>query len=107
MSPVWVCLMCALFVLWIAARQRQNYHLLRLQKKKKGRTRTMPKELIQEFIGKRCSVSTLGESFGAAGRITSVEENWIRFEPEGKGRSPMLLNGDMIVQIKLLPEKNK
>ncbi len=107
MSPVWICLMCALFVLLLAARQRQNYHLLRQQKKKKGRTRTMPKELMQEFIGKRCSVSTLGDSFGVAGRITSVEENWIRFEPESKGRNPVLLNGDMIVQIRLLPEKHK
>ena len=105
MQPYWVCLMVALLLLMLAARQRRNFHLLR-QKRKKGRKRTMPKELILEFIGKRCSVSTLGESFGAAGRITSVEENWVRFEPEGKGL-PVLLNGDMIVQIKLLPEKNK
>ena len=62
----------------------------------------MPTELLKEFVGKMCAVSLFNESFGVFGRLTAVEGNWIRIE-EKKG--VRIINGDMIRDIKLLPEK--
>lgn len=32
----------------------------------------MPKELIQEFIGKVCSITMLNDSFGVTGKIIAI-----------------------------------
>lgn len=62
----------------------------------------MPTELLKEFIGKMCVISLFNDSFGVSGRLTAVEGSWIRVE-EKKG--VRIINGDMIRDIKLLPEK--
>ena len=63
----------------------------------------MPTELIKECIGKMCEIS-LSSTFGIRGRIVSVEGNWIKVLEKDTSR---LLNGDMISDIKILPEKNQ
>ena len=73
-----------------------------VQRKKKGRMRKMPTELIKEFMGKVCSISLFNESFGITGRIVALEENWIKVEENDSTR---LVNGDMIRDIKLMPAK--
>ena len=70
--------------------------------KKKGVKRKMPKELIQEFIGKTCSISLFNESFAISGKIIAIEENWLKVETK---REVQLINGDMIRNIAILPEK--
>ncbi len=62
----------------------------------------MPTELIQEFMGKVCSISLFNESFGITGKIVALEDNWIKIEEKGSLR---LVNGDMIRDIKLMPAK--
>ncbi len=62
----------------------------------------MPKELIQEFIGKVCAITLFNESSGIKGKIMSVEDNWIKVIENGTSR---LVNGDMIRDIKIMPEK--
>ena len=62
----------------------------------------MPTELIKEFMGKVCAITLFNESFGITGKIVSVEGNWIKFEEKGTNR---LINGDMVIDIKILPEK--
>ena len=62
----------------------------------------MPKELIKEFIGKVCAIILFNESFGVQGKIVAVEDNWIKVEEKNKIR---LVNGDMIRDITILPEK--
>ena len=61
----------------------------------------MPTELMQEFIGKVCAITLFNDSFGIAGKIISVEGNWIKVSEKEKIR---LVNGDMIRDIKMLPE---
>ncbi len=73
-----------------------------VQRKKKGRIRKMPTELIKEFMGKVCSISLFNESFGITGRIVAMEDNWIKVEEKNSIR---LVNGDMIRDIKLMPAK--
>ena len=62
----------------------------------------MPKELMKEFVGKVCSITLFNDSFGFNGKIVALEENWIKIEEKGKIR---LINGDMIRDISILPEK--
>ena len=75
-----------------------------IQRKREGRKGKMPTELLQEFIGKRCTVVMLGDISVSTGVITAVEGNWIRVEYKNTAK---LINGDMISRIEILPEKKK
>ena len=60
----------------------------------------MPTELMKEFMGKVCAIALFNDC--VTGKIVAVEENWIRVEEKNKVR---LINGDMIRDISILPEK--
>ena len=62
----------------------------------------MPTELIKEFIGKVCQIMLLGDGFGITGKIIEREGNWIKIKEKETIR---VLNGDMIRDIKMLPDK--
>lgn len=100
-SSTYILLFAVVILLcWIIpAANKRYYDIIR---KKKGKKKAMPTELIKEFIGKMCTIGLFNDSFGVQGRITAVEGNWIRVE-EKKGAR--LINGDMIRDIKLVPEK--
>lgn len=65
----------------------------------------MPKDLIQEFIGKICHITLFNDSFGMTVKIIEVEENWIKVEPYKSKEGIKLINGDMIRDIAIMPEK--
>ena len=48
--------------------------------------RSMPKELMNEFIGRVCSIVLFNESFGFQGKIVAIEGNWIKVEEKNKVR---------------------
>jgi RNase P/RNase MRP subunit p29 len=77
-----------------------------MKRKKEGRKRSMPTELIKEFLGKVCGITLFNtlfnESFGITGKIVSVEGNWLKIEEKDTSR---LVNGDMIRDIKIMPAK--
>lgn len=81
---------------------RKNKLYLDIIRKKKGGKRKMPQELIKEFIGKKCTIILFNESFGVQGIIVAIEDNWIKIEEKNTVR---LINGDMIRDISLVPEK--
>ena len=62
----------------------------------------MPREMVKEFIGKVCLVSLFNEVSGIMGKIITVEDNWIKVDEKGISR---MVNGDMIRDIKIMPEK--
>ena len=62
----------------------------------------MPTELMKDLIGKVCSITLFNESFGITGKIISIEGNWIKVSEKDTSR---LVNGDMIRDIKIMPEK--
>lgn len=64
----------------------------------------MPQELMKEWIGKVCTIILFNESFGVQGKIVAIEDNWIKIEEKNKIR---LINGDMIRDISMLPEKDQ
>ncbi len=84
--------------------RRKKLYLGIINRKKKGRKRIMPQELIKEFIGSVCVISLFNESFGVQGKIVAVEDNWLKVEEKNKVR---LINGDMIRDITIVPEKQK
>ena len=47
----------------------------KVKQKRKGEKRKMPKEMMQEFMGKVCSISLFNDSFGMVGKIVAVEDN--------------------------------
>ena len=67
--------------------------------------RNMPKELIKDFIGKVCSISIFNDSFGVCGKIVAVEDNWIKVVPYRSKTEIKLINGDMIRDISVMPDK--
>jgi len=100
-SIYWIVIIVALFLcVIIPGRNKILFGII--QRKKKGESRKMPTELIKEFMGKVCSVSLFNESFGITGKIVALEDNWIKIEEKNTIR---LVNGDMIRDIKLMPEK--
>ena len=62
----------------------------------------MPNELMKEFIGKVCTITLFNESFGITGKIVSTENNWVKISEKNSCR---IINGDMIRDIKIMPEK--
>lgn len=62
----------------------------------------MPTELMKEFIGKVCQIMLIGDGFGITGKIIDIEGNWIKIKEKETIR---ILNGDMIRDIKMLPDK--
>lgn len=82
--------------------RRNKLYLGIIKRKKKGEKRNMPTELMKEFIGKVCAITLFNESFGITGKIISVEGNWIKVIEKDTSR---LVNGDMIRDIKIMPEK--
>ena len=82
--------------------RRNKLYLGIMKRKKKGRKRKMPQEMIKEFMNKVCTISLFNESFGVQGKIVAVEDNWIKVEEKNGNR---MINGDMIRDIKLMPEK--
>lgn len=62
----------------------------------------MPTELMKDFIGKVCTIILFDDSFGVQGKIVAVEGNWIKVQQKDKTR---LINGDMVKDITIAPEK--
>ena len=62
----------------------------------------MPTELMKEFLGKVCAITLFNELSGVTGRIAAVEDNWVKVEEKNRVH---LVNGDMIRDIAILPEK--
>jgi hypothetical protein len=61
----------------------------------------MPTEMMREFIGKTCSISTYNGAFTIECKLLAVEENWIKVEEKKKIR---IINGDMIRDISIKKE---
>ncbi len=89
----------ALALLWNGTMNQRRLQQKFQRKRRKGK---MPTELLKEFIGKVCSVVMFGSVSGVIGKIVAVEGNWIKVEQK---TGPRLLNGDMVQDISIMPEK--
>ena len=62
----------------------------------------LPKELMNDFIGKVCGILCYNDLTGVTGKIVGVEENWVKVQTK---KETKLLNGDMIKDITIMPDK--
>lgn len=92
-----------LILLYLNIIPNQHQFFLKIIKKhQKEKPRKMPQELMKEFIGKVCSITLFNAVSGITGKIISIEDNWLKVQEKDTVR---LVNGDMIRDIKMLPEK--
>ena len=49
-----------------------------------------------------CNITLFNDSFGIVGKIVSTESNWVKVLEKNTYR---LINGDMVRDIKIMPEK--
>lgn len=84
--------------------RRNKLYLEIIKRKKKGRKRKMPQELMKEFIGKVCTIILFNDTFGVQGKIVALEDNWIKVEEKNRIR---LINGDMVRDISIVPDKHQ
>ena len=84
--------------------RRNKLYLEIIKRKKKGRKRKMPQELMKEFIGKVCTIILFNDFFGVQGKIVALEDNWIKVEEKNRIR---LINGDMVRDISIVPDKHQ
>lgn len=89
----------ALALVWHATFGQRRLLQKFQRKRRKGK---MPTELLKEFIGKVCSIVMFGSVSGLNGKIAAVEGNWLKVETK---KDVQLVNGDMIQNITILPEK--
>ena len=96
--------MILIVILLLFSAQARNDRQIRnrILRRKQGRNRKMPTELMKEFLGKVCAITLFNELSGVTGRIAAVEDNWVKVEEKNRVR---LVNGDMIRDIAILPEK--
>lgn len=88
----------AIFLLIVLPALQQRRAIRRNRRQtKKGVKRTMPVEMMKEFIGKTVTVYVEGELGGFQGTILSIEGSWLKVEEKKHVR---LVNGDMITQIR-------
>ncbi len=97
--PIWVAIFICIIIPMVNS---HKFNISRFSRKNRGENKMLPKELMKEFIGKVCEITLFNSGFGVAGKIEAVEENWLKVNEKGKIR---LLNGDMIMNIKILPDK--
>ena len=84
-----------IIIMILLSRTNKKKHLNIIKRKKGGRKRKMPTELIKDFIGEMCTITVFNE-FAVKGKIIAAEENWIKIETKNDVR---IINGDMITSI--------
>lgn len=67
---------------------------------KRGK-RAMNEELVNEFLGKVCTVYC-DNAFGMQGKIVFVKDNWMKLEYKNQSK---IINLDYVTSIEILPEK--
>jgi len=96
----WLILLALLLVwLWLSA---QSILLRKKTNRRRKGGSPMPIELLQECIGKVCSITMMNSISGLNGKITTAKDNWMRVEVKDSVR---FINCDMVQEINILPAK--
>ena len=92
-----VILLC--IILPAANRRRQQIIFNKIRRRE---NRMLPTGLMEEFIGKVCTIVTYNELSGTTGKIVGVEANWLKVQTK---KETKLINGDMIRDITIMADK--
>jgi len=94
---VWLPIFIVIIVIIPQQQAIKNAAVVVLKRKKRGDF--MTNELIQEFKGYNCYISTGAFGASVTGRITDIKENWIEVQTK-KGRQVLNLDFIQIIRIK-------
>ena len=95
----WLAVYFFTIVPFYTSRRKKIY--LQTRRKKRGK-KTMPEQLIKEFIGKTVIITCMNSLGGEVGELVATEGSWIKFKQKKNLR---LINADMIVDIRLQNKK--
>jgi preprotein translocase subunit YajC len=99
-SSAWISVYLPMLILFFIIipqqREREKGALVKI-KKRKGLI-AMTNEIIKNYIGKTCKITTGSFGVNVVGTIIDVNENWLEVETR-KGRE--LINADFIQSIKI------
>ncbi|MDR0813880.1 MAG: hypothetical protein LBO63_07820 [Oscillospiraceae bacterium] len=100
----WISFLPLIIVLWEAYNddQREKWRHIhkRIISKKAGKTRAMS-EIIKEFIGKECIISTMKAE--VVGVVESVQDNWIKVHSAKKDGGTDIINVEYVSRIREYP----
>ena len=100
-------ILLAIFLLYEESRRRKNAFIQkRAVRKRQNKGDITMNELVRNYVGKHCVISTMGSGFDGnyMGFIREIQENWLLVESK-KGTD--IINLDYVVRIQELPLKKK
>jgi hypothetical protein len=100
-TSTWIAIYLPIFILFFIILPQQNgmYAAMRRNHAKR-RIRKVTNETLAKFIGKTCMISAGSYGVNVAGRIVSVNENWI--EVENKKGAIELVNADYVQSVRIV-----
>jgi hypothetical protein len=101
LSPsTWIAIYVPLYLIFfiIIPQKRQIEKAILLKIRRRKGVLTMTNEILRQYIGKTCKVSTGSLGTTVVGKILEVNENWLELETK-KGKE--LINADFIQSIKV------
>jgi hypothetical protein len=110
-NSVWIVFALLLMVtLWENYNNKRfeiHRHIKKLIKSEKSKERQGMIDIIKDFIGKECIISTMKSD--VIGVVESVQDNWVRVKTTANeasdGNTSDIINIDYISRIRLFPRK--
>ncbi len=100
-TSTWIAIYMPLFIIFIIILPQQQIAqktILLLKKRRRGMN-TMTNELIKQYVGTNCKISTGAYGTTVTGKIIEVNENWIKVETK---KSEELINAEFVQNIKVV-----
>lgn len=85
-------------IFFVILPQQRNMQRLMINKRKNKGVKTMTNDVIKKYIGRDCKISTGSFGTNVAGKIISVNENWIEIETK---RGVEIINAEFVQSIKI------
>ena len=102
MNPAYCTIFIVIFLIILPARRRRKaaaaMRLILRKKRVKGANKMH--ELLEKYVGKECTVYTLGDS-NVTGTVTALKDGWLNIED--KLGNEEVLNLDYIVRVREIP----
>lgn len=99
-SSAWIVIYLPMLILFLIIipqqREREKGALVKI-KKRKGLI-TMTNEILKNYIGKTCKITSGSFGVNVVGTIIDINENWLEVETR---RGKELINADFIQSIKI------
>jgi len=98
---IWICCFLPIFlaiaIAWMQQRQEYEFRMLKLWRKRKGKT--IMSESLKRFIGKECSITVMSLGATVTGVVEAVEDNWLVVRGKKTPDQPEMVNVEFVSRI--------